>query len=129
MQAEKWQAPGRQAETGLARFLGWFSVGLGTAELLAPTALARLIGVRQHDVLLRALGMRELASGLGIFSGGRPAGWLWSRVGGDVMDLALLGLALRSVATRRDRLALAIASVAGVMLLDILASRIASERR
>ena len=123
------QVLSRQAEPGLARFLGWFSVGLGAAELLAPGAVARLIGVRQNHMLLRALGVRELASGLGIFSGARRAAWLKSRVGGDVMDLALLGLALRFASARRSRVSVAVASVAGVMLLDILASRLAGERR
>src|SRR5690349_14118930 len=34
------------AYTGLTRALGWFSVGLGLTELLAPRALARAIGVK-----------------------------------------------------------------------------------
>ena len=48
----------------LARGLGWFSIGLGLAEL--SSAAGGTIHWRQskHELLLRLLGMRELASGL-----------------------------------------------------------------
>src|SRR3954463_14968532 len=73
----------------LARFLGYFSIGLGLAEVLAPRAMARLTGVRQEG-LLQAYGLREIASGVGILSCSRPTEWLWSRVAGDALDLATL---------------------------------------
>src|SRR3954465_5925406 len=44
---------------GLATFLGWFSVALGAAELLAPRGTLRAIGVRPSAgkaVVLRAMG-------------------------------------------------------------------------
>src|SRR3954471_18313965 len=69
---------------GLARFLGWFSIGLGMAELLAPREMARLGGVRQEG-LLQAYGLREIATGIGILSSPQPAGWLWARVAGDAL--------------------------------------------
>ena len=47
-----------------------------------------------RDTLL-AIGVRELASGVGILTRERPIGPVWTRVGGDVMNLALLGRALR----------------------------------
>jgi uncharacterized membrane protein len=106
----------------LARGLGWFSIGLGVAELVAPRQVARLIGSPARTGLLRALGMREIASGLGILSRPRPAGWLWSRVVGDAMDLALLGAAYRSPRANPDRIAAATAAVAGVTALDVLSS-------
>ena len=83
----------------LASFLGWFSIGLGLTQVLAPRRFARFIGVRGDDDelrLVRLVGLRELASGVGILTRPRPAGWLWARVAGDVMDLALLGSALAS---------------------------------
>ena len=43
---------------------------------------------------MRGLGVREITSGVGILSNERTAEWLWSRVAGDVMDLALLSRAL-----------------------------------
>ena len=41
-----------------ARFLGWFSIGLGVAELIAPGALNRSLGMREHNSLVRAFGLR-----------------------------------------------------------------------
>jgi len=106
----------------LAKALGWFSIGLGVAGLLAPRTMARAIGIKQQPTLLRALGARELASGVGILSRRQQSGWLWSRVAGDAMDLALLGLAAGSARSRRNRITLAAAAVAGVAVLDVLSS-------
>jgi uncharacterized membrane protein len=103
----------------LAQGLGWFSIGLGLAEVLAPRKLARIIGVRENRFLLRLLGLREIASGIGILTQHRPAGWVWSRVGGDVMDLALLGTALQRNGVRPARVAAATAAVASVTALDL----------
>ncbi len=77
----------------LARGLGWFSIGLGLAEVLAPRAIARISGVRSSNAaLIRLFGLREIASGIAIFSQGeRPAAAVWSRVAGDALDLAALG--------------------------------------
>lgn len=106
----------------LVNGLGWFSIGLGLAELLAPEKLGKAIGVSDHHNLLRALGVREIASGVGLLSQQQPAGWVWSRVAGDAMDLGLLGTALAADGSNRKRLAGAIAAVAGVTVLDVLCS-------
>jgi uncharacterized membrane protein len=118
----------RTKEMMLARGLGLFSVGLGLAEVAAPQSVAKLIGVRgDHRGLLRLLGMREIASGVGILIGRRAsaplAASLWSRVGGDAMDLALLGAAFTSRRANRGRLAAAAAAIAGVTALDVIFSR------
>ncbi len=111
-------------EERLARGLGWFSIGLGVAEVVAPRGLTKLIGVRgDHSGLVRLLGMREIASGIGILAQRRPAASLWSRVGGDAMDLALLGTAFTLPKSNRGRLAAATAAVAGVTALDVLCSQ------
>ena len=109
----------------LARALGWFSLGLGLAEMAAPRRLAHLIGIGDSDerrLLLRLLGLREIANGAGILRGRRPAGWMWSRVGGDAIDLSLLGQALRLPRVDRNRLTTATVAVAGLTALDVLAS-------
>jgi len=115
-----------RASNPWARGLGWFSIGLGAAELLAPATLARLIGVRdtsRNRNVLRALGTREVAAGVGLLLPRRPGRLLWSRVAGDVVDLALLGGALAfDRRTKSNRAALALAAVAGVTALDTWAS-------
>jgi uncharacterized membrane protein len=110
----------------LAGGLGWFSVGLGMAEMAAPGRMAQAIGVSNtadNRDLLRAAGLREIASGIGILTRDRQAGWIWARVGGDVMDLALLGFGFTSDQARPARLAAATAAVAGVAALDVMAGR------
>jgi uncharacterized membrane protein len=107
----------------LAQALGLFSIGLGLAELTAPRAVAKLVGIRSNNALLRIMGVREIASGIGILMQDRPAAWMRSRVGGDMIDLALLGGALTSRETRRGRAAVATAAVAGVTFLDVLSSQ------
>jgi uncharacterized membrane protein len=105
--------------------LGWFSVGLGLAEIAAPGSVARLIGVpdtEQNRGTLRMLGLREMTSGIGILSQSHPTGWVWSRVAGDVMDLSLLSSAMNSEDAQKTRVAAATAAVAGVTALDLLCS-------
>jgi uncharacterized membrane protein len=110
----------------LATALGWFSIGLGVAEVVAPSHVAQLIGVPDEDKtrgILRAYGMREIAAGVGILSQPRPAGWLWGRVAGDLLDLATLGSALKFNNTDSTRVATATAAVLGVTALDVLCAQ------
>lgn len=109
-------------EQKLANGLGWFSIGLGLAELLAPEKVGRAIGVNNHQNLFRAMGVREIASGVAILAQDQPVESLWSRVAGDAIDLSLLGSALASDRANRQRLMGAIAAVAGVTVLDVLCS-------
>src|SRR5437773_1482407 len=81
--------PAGGGDERFARILGWFSLGLGLAQIAAPDSVARWIGVSDDDdnrTMLRTVGLREVASGFGILTRPRPAGWLWTRVAGDVMD-------------------------------------------
>ena len=104
----------------LARGLGWFSIGLGLAELLAPKEMGRLTGVR-HPALLQAYGLREIATGIGILASSRPTAWLWARVAGDALDLGTLGEAIANGhAQDRTRATASAAAVAGVAALDVL---------
>jgi uncharacterized membrane protein len=115
-----------------ARGLGWLSIGLGLAEIGIPHTLARLIGINDDDDTrntMFALGLREITSGVGLLSRPRSSGWVWSRVAGDVMDLALLGKALGSDETDRTRAAAATAAVLGVTVLDLLTGQQLSKGR
>ena len=107
-------APGE----GMARFLGWFSIGLGLAELVAPRAMTDLTGVRS-PALLQLFGLREIACGVGILSSVRPAGWLWARVAGDALDLATLAGAAATEDGDAMRALGAGIAVAGVTLMDL----------
>ena len=120
----------RPNDEKIALGLGLFSIGLGVAEIMAPRRLAKLIGVRgDYGGLFSMLGAREITSGIGILAGRRPnANWMWSRVGGDAIDLALLGAAFRSKRSNRNKLALAAAAVAGVTALDAICSQRISRR-
>lgn len=104
-----------------ARALGWFSLALGTAELLCPGDMARLTGIRGRS-LLRLYGLREITSGIGILSSTRPSPWLWSRVLGDVLDLATLVPVISRTDRRSHRAGAAALAVAGVTLVDIAAA-------
>jgi hypothetical protein len=104
----------------LARGLGWFSIGLGLAELLAPRAMARATGLRRQEALMQAYGLREIATGIGLLASRQPRRWMWARVGGDVLDLATLSAAGQP---RRLSTASAIAAVASVAAADLACAR------
>ncbi|WP_422769331.1 SRPBCC family protein [Plantactinospora sp. WMMC1484] len=122
----------------LPRALGLLSLGLGGAAVAAPSQVSRLIGVDDsvlaRTVVLRAIGARELLPVPGALASRRPAGWVWLRVAGDVLDLILLVRALRQRrGVRRRRVAATLAAVAGITAVDLLAAvhsgRIAGVRR
>ena len=106
----------------LARALGWFSIGLGVAEMTVPRALGAGAGI-QRPWTMRALGLREIAAGGAILARPREPAFLWSRVVGDAMDLALLGAAFRARDAHRVRLSAALGTIGAVTALDVMASR------
>src|SRR5688572_15614037 len=110
-------------EQRLARFLGWFSLGLGVAQITRPDKVNQVIGVRddaESRRWQRIVGVREIAAWAGILSRQpRPVGWLWARVAGDIKDLILLGSASRNARESTGRLAAATGSVGVVTALDL----------
>lgn len=116
----------KTSEQQLARGLGVLSAALGVASLAAPGRLSRLVGLQDTSgtrKLLRGIGLQELSAASGIFSMGKPAPWMWSRVAGDLSHLTLLGRALATAQNRRGRTIAATAAVAGVTALDAYAAR------
>jgi uncharacterized membrane protein len=106
----------------LSNRLGWFSIGLGLAEVIAPGALSKVIGVRnqpKNRTILRLYGLRELAAGVGILAQPRQAGWLWARVAGDAVDISSLLSATGNRRNNKGKIAFATASVIGVTAADI----------
>lgn len=104
----------------LAKGLAWFSIGLGLTEIVAPRWLGRKIGVGERSGLLRAMGIREVLTGIEVLR--NPVVGLWGRVAGDVVDLSLLGKALTSDDSDRNRAAVATGAVLGVGLLDLVSA-------
>src|SRR5678816_3664017 len=97
------------APANLSRGLGWFSLALGLTEIALPEMLSRTIGIKPKSStswLLRAMGVGEL------MQPHRPLP-LWTRLAGDVVDLALLAVATRTRNSRSGRLAGAMVAMAG----------------
>lgn len=108
------------AEGKLASGLGIFSIALGIGEVLMPTKLGELSGI---DPKLRAflplLGAREISHGIGILAGVKPTTAVWTRVGGDAVDLAFLGAAMAAKNSNKKRLIISTLAVLGVGALDL----------
>lgn len=96
---------------------GWFSIGLGVAEIAAERPIARALGLRGAENLIRASGVREIATGLGILGSTDRRRWIRGRVAGDALDVVTLlaGAPRASVAG----FATALGSVATVTLFDL----------
>lgn len=109
----------------VARGLGWFSVGLGTLEVVAPGTLTRFLGVReQRTSLVRAYGLRELVAGVGLLT--QPAAattWVWARVAGDVLDIATLGSATTGDPAARKRTGNVLTMLTAITVVDVLVAR------
>lgn len=104
----------------VARGLGWLSLALGVGSLLGARRTARWIGLRREALTpLRLVGVREIATGIGLLAARRPAAAQWARVGGDVVDLGLLGAALSSRRAERGRVGALTAGVAAITALDV----------
>jgi hypothetical protein len=102
----------------LATGLGWFSLGLGVAELAAPRAIARWLGMRDGEQLVRSYGLREVAAGVGLLASQNPRPWMIARTGGDAIDIATLVATFRKNNRKNANVALALGAVLGVTVLD-----------
>ena len=117
------------ADDRLVQVLGGVSAGLGIPMLLKPAGFGNAIGVgdtRQHRLIVGGVGMQELLAATGLL-GWRDPFWLWGRVGGDIMHLGMLGVAVKNRVTNRDvraarRTAIAAASVVGITGVDLYAA-------
>ncbi len=118
----------RSVPDTLARGLGWFSIALGTAELLGGRRMAEALGMEDRTPLFRLFGLREILVGIGILQKPTSPSLLWARVGGDALDLAALAAALRYDNPRRTDVDVAMGMVAAVTALDILCGYRLQER-
>jgi uncharacterized membrane protein len=115
----------------LMRGLGWLSVGLGMPPLITPRGFGQALGVGdapRHRAAAAFVGVRELTAAAGLLRQKNPV-WLWSRVGGDLMDLSMLAWALKNHDGRgRPRTVAATAVVAGITGVDAYAAVTRSRR-
>jgi uncharacterized membrane protein len=124
--AQRWHVsapmpdPGRaMREQRLGTLLGWLSIGIGVANLVAPRAVARTAGLPDWPLLMRAMGVREIICGVGLLRRPDNQVWRWSRVAGDAMDLTLLGISAAHPDAHRARLAATMLAVGSLAALDL----------
>jgi hypothetical protein len=119
----------RSSNDALAKGLGYFSIALGVTELLAPGALCRMLGMEGREGLLRAYGLREVATGMAILRSHDATPWIWGRVAGDALDVGTVAAALNPKNPKRDNVVGAIGALLGVTVLDaICASQLSREK-
>ncbi|MCG5445966.1 SRPBCC family protein [Micromonospora sp. NIE79] len=106
------------------RRLGWVSLGLGVAQLAAPDTVRRISGVDDSPTtraVVPLVGARELVHAAGLLTSRRKSVWAWTRVVGDAMDLASLGVAIAHRSGRRRRRLVAVTgAVVGITVVDLL---------
>ena len=115
----------RGVSDNLAKGLGWFSLGLGLTELLAPKRITRALGMEGKEALVRAYGAREIGSGILSLSVDKKLG-LWSRVAGDGLDIATVMTALRP--DKRDNVVIALALLLGITAVDLIDAQASTAR-
>ena len=115
------------AEDRIGKALGWFSIGLGLTELIMAPQLARTLGMRGQEALLRAFGAREIAAGVVTLSVDKTLG-LWSRVAGDGLDAAVLANAMRNGNPKRGNAGFALAMVLGIGAIDCIGAKALAAR-
>jgi hypothetical protein len=106
----------------MSRALGVVGLGIGIAELVAPRWLSNQLGISHRPTLMRAMGAREVASGVGIVTRHNPTPAQWTRVAGDVIDIALLALSVRE-SRKRKAVFTALGAVLAIGALDFLTAR------
>jgi hypothetical protein len=95
--------PSSSTARRMATALGWFSIALGAAELLAPKALAHWLGMRHGAPIVKAYGAREVAAGVGILALPNKSPGVWSRLAGDALDIATLAsIAIENPVKKRN---------------------------
>lgn len=119
----------RGAAHTVARGLGWFSIGLGLAESLMPHTMARAVGLQGKEKLVRAFGMREIATGVGLLMARDPEPWVWGRVVGDALDLGALTAGLRQDNPHRMETTVAMLAVAQVAAADYACAKALARHR
>jgi uncharacterized membrane protein len=116
----------RRRQDWLARGLGVASLALGVPPIARPGQVTEALGIAdepRHRSAAQLVGVRELVVAAGLLLGRGRAGWLWARVAGDAIDVALLSRALRNhQGAGRQRTVAATAAVLGITAIDCYAA-------
>ncbi len=110
-------------EHGLARALGWLSVGIGVVVVAVPGPVMKAIGLGDRPNLGRLLGVRDLVLGTGLLLGHNKAAWCRARGIADALDVALIAGGASTGAFRRDRAPIGVASGASFSALSFWLAR------
>jgi hypothetical protein len=113
----------------VANGLGWFSIGLGLAEVLAPRALARFLGMKGSEPVLMAYGVREIVTGIGILTAKDQEPWILGRVAGDGLDILSLLKGVSEDNPKQANVVGALAMVGGITAVDLLTAQALSEQK
>ncbi|MFZ5721225.1 MAG: hypothetical protein ACOY5Y_17325 [Pseudomonadota bacterium] len=106
----------------LAMMLGQNAAGLGVWGLCFPHSVNRFLGMDADPNVVRlAFGARELATA-GLAADPTRTDLLWTRVAGDIFDLAVLHRLDRAENPRRGAVRLALSVVLAVGALDLIAA-------
>jgi hypothetical protein len=108
---------------GLARALGWVSIGVGLAAVTAPGPLMKAIGLGERPSLGRFIGVRDLVLGTGLLRSQNTAAWCRARGIADALDVALIVGGAAAGAFRRDRAPIGVATGAGFSALSFWLAR------
>lgn len=114
-------------KTTAAKAVGWISIGIGTAELLAPGWLAQRIGPQGYKRLMHIFNVPELLAGTGI--GNTPvAPSAWSRMASEAIDLVSIANSAQK-RMQEGGVGTALLSLAALTALDALVASGRQERR
>jgi uncharacterized membrane protein len=126
LEAFRQSDPGPERGDRLSRAIGWSSVGIGVAQVAAPGAIARAIGLvedRRASLAARAMGLANLAIGAGLIVRPARGSRMWARIAGDALGAGLLALAASGRRASDRRIMFALAASGTILALDALAAR------
>lgn len=107
----------------IARASAWLRIGVGIAQLAAPRSLFfRAVGSRRLGLvppLARLGGARQILTGAAMLATDRRRAWpMWLALGGDVVDLALVGTVAATTRSATVAGGLAGATLLGLATVD-----------
>lgn len=116
----------RSSSDAVPLLLGFVGIGMSLAQIIAPKAFARAIGVkpnRRARSIVRAMGVRDLAAGAGMLWQPKRPEWAWAKVAGAAMDVSLLAAATTKRRSNVPRIRSAAMATLVLAALDVLVAR------